>query len=102
MLFLLVGAVDDQGGAEHVDAGAADGGRAGLGDLLVEDELLHRGESAAAVLGWPMRSDPVTLGEGGVPVDGGCEGGWVVGLAVVFPGAFGHGAPGGEVAVALG
>ena len=94
--------MDDQGGSEHVDAGAADGGGAGFGDLLVEDELLHGGKSAAAVLGGPVGGDPVSLGEGGVPVDGGLEGGGIVGFAVVLPGAFGHGAAGGEVAVALG
>ena len=102
LAFLLVGAVHDQGGAEHGDAGAADGGGAGFGHFLAEDELLHGGESAAADFGGPVGRDPAALGEGGVPVDGGAALGLVGGFAVVFPGAFGHRAAGGEVAVAGG
>ena len=101
LFLLLVRAVDDQGRSEHVNAGAADRRRAGLGELLIEDELLHRREAAAAVLGRPVRRDPMPRGEGRMPVDRGRQRGRIIGLAVVLPGPFGHCAAGGEIAIAL-
>ena len=99
LLLLLVRAVDDQRRTKHVDTGAANGRRAGLRNLLIEDELLHRGETATAVFRRPVRRDPMMLGECGMPVDGGPVLNRVAGLAVVLPGPLGHRASSSQLAV---
>ena len=101
LVLLLVRPVNDERRAKHVNAGSAHCGRAGLRDFLVEDELLHGGQTTAAVFGGPMRSNPVTLGERGMPVDRRLQCDRVVRLAVVLPGALRHRTARREVSVAL-
>ena len=87
-LLLLVGAVEQDGGAGPAQANAAEARRARLGQLLVEDELLHHGEAAAAILRGPVRRDPGAGAHGVAPalpggargsgragIEGGAEGG---------------------------
>ena len=82
---LLLGAVEDQRRPQHVGAGAADRRGAGARQLLLEDELLHRAEPAAAVLLRPVRRDPVVLGERVRPGDGGLAARGILGLAIELP-----------------
>ena len=86
---LLVAAVHDDRGAEHAHALPADVGRGGLGDLLLEDELLHRAQAAAAVLLRPVRGEPAALGERLGPLVRGLSALRIAGGAIGDPAALG-------------
>ena len=61
LLLLLLGAVHNERGAEQAHTRAAHARRPGARQLLVEDELLHRREAAAAVFLRPLRREPSAL-----------------------------------------
>src|SRR6185436_13422654 len=63
LLLLVVVAVNDDGGANHRGAHAADVHRALFGELLVHDELFHHAQAGAAVLLRPGGGYPALGGE---------------------------------------
>ena len=99
---LLVVAVDDERRPKHGKAAAAHAWRTGPRYLLVEDELLHRRETAAAVLLWPVRRHPAAFVEGGVPIRRSLANVGVGRLAVELPGAFARSTGGRHRLVTLG
>ena len=68
-LFLLVGAVGQDGGADQVNADAADQLRgSGPGQLFLDDVVVHWAGASAAVGDWPGDADEAGFGEGRLPL----------------------------------